>query len=217
MHFASQEAWLGVGYRVGQVDLDGLWWYQKQAGLWGSFLPWRLRGQSPHPNRSIVADFLSTRMVLAGFSSTRHLAGMVWGERFRMYSRRWLIAAVVACVLASACSQFNTNLSVQTSTSSLTFVSPQTRTAGSSSFTITATGTGFVTGAFILWNGVRRVKVRTPLSSAAPSDGDCSRFDVATPGNRASGCPDSRFGPIGVFQHQCHHNDRGLESRSFYD
>jgi hypothetical protein len=71
-----------------------------------------------------------------------------------MHSRRWLIAAVVACVLMSACSDFNTNLSVQTSSSSVSFVSPATATAGQSAdFPITVNGAGFVSsGTFILWN-----------------------------------------------------------------
>lgn len=72
-----------------------------------------------------------------------------------MYSRRWLIAAVAAWMLASACSQFNTNLSLQTSSSSVQFVSPATQTAGGSDFTLTVNGSGFVTGAFILWNGAQ--------------------------------------------------------------
>jgi hypothetical protein len=97
-----------------------------------------------------------------------------------MYSRRWLIAAVAACVLASACSQFNTNLSIQTSTSSLTFVSPQTATAGGKDLSITATGTGFVTGAFILWNGTQLSDTTfvssTTLTATVPAS------DLATPG-----------------------------------
>jgi len=70
-----------------------------------------------------------------------------------MCSRKWLIVALVACGLASACSEYNTNLSIQTSSSVLTFVSPSTATVGSQGFTITANGAGFTTGALILWNG----------------------------------------------------------------
>jgi trimeric autotransporter adhesin len=70
-----------------------------------------------------------------------------------MCSRRWLIVALVACVWASACSNYNTNLSIQTSSSVLTFVSPGTATVGSQGFTIMANGSGFATGALILWNG----------------------------------------------------------------
>ena len=47
-----------------------------------------------------------------------------------MCSRKWLIVALVACGLASACSDYNTNLSIQTSSSVLTFVSPSTATRG---------------------------------------------------------------------------------------
>ena len=70
-----------------------------------------------------------------------------------MCSRKWLIVALVACALASACSDYNTNLSIQTSSSVLTFVSPSTATVGAQGFTITANGSGFTTGALILWNG----------------------------------------------------------------
>jgi len=70
-----------------------------------------------------------------------------------MCSRGWLILALAACALASACSQYNTNLSIQTSSSALSFVSPATATAGSRGFTITANGAGFVSNAIIEWNG----------------------------------------------------------------
>jgi len=62
----------------GGVDLGVFWWYQEQAGLAGfSSKFWRvLRPDSigvlrvmvkPAPDRSFVADFLSTRNVLTGF------------------------------------------------------------------------------------------------------------------------------------------------------
>jgi len=65
---------------------------------------------------------------------------------------KWLILALVVCGLASACSQYNTNLTIQTSTSSIAFVSPSTTVAGGQPFILTVNGTGFVTGAIILWN-----------------------------------------------------------------
>ena len=70
-----------------------------------------------------------------------------------MCSRKWLMVALVVCGLVSACSNYNTNLSLQTSTSTLTFVSPSSASIGSQGFTMTANGTGFATGALILWNG----------------------------------------------------------------
>lgn len=70
-----------------------------------------------------------------------------------MGSRKWLVIALVVCGLASACSDYNTNLSIQTSSSVLTFISPSSATVGGQGFTITANGTGFTTGALILWNG----------------------------------------------------------------
>ncbi len=98
-----------------------------------------------------------------------------------MYSRRWLIAALVTLGLASACSDFNTNLSLQTSSSTLSYVSPATQTAGGSDFTITATGTGFVnTGTYILWNGIQLTDTvyvsSTTLTAVVPA------ADIATPG-----------------------------------
>src|SRR6202007_1103347 len=73
-------------------------------------------------------------------------------EHVRMGSQKWLSLAVLICGLASACSQYNTNLSIQTSSSTLSFVSPTTWPVGAQGFTIAANGTGFVNGAFILWN-----------------------------------------------------------------
>lgn len=78
----------GVG-RTG-VDLGVFWWYQEQAGLAGfSSKFWRTpRPDSigalhvsvePAPDRSIFAGFLSTRNVLTGFSSARHLGWMTRG------------------------------------------------------------------------------------------------------------------------------------------
>ena len=97
-----------------------------------------------------------------------------------MYSRRWLIAALLAWGMASACSDFNTNLSIQTSSSSVSFLGPQAATAGGPSFTITATGAGFVTGAFILWNGAQLTDTTfvnsTTLTATVPAS------DIATPG-----------------------------------
>jgi len=69
-----------------------------------------------------------------------------------MCSRKWLIVALVVCGLASACSQFNTNLTVQTSSSTLSTLAPSSLTAGATGFTLTATGSGFVSGAVLLWN-----------------------------------------------------------------
>jgi len=80
-----------------------------------------------------------------------------------MCSRKWLIVALLACGLASACSEFNTNLSVQTSSSTLSYVSPSTATVGGQGFTITADGAGFTSGALILWNGTA---LNTTLVSA---------------------------------------------------
>ena len=42
-----------------------------------------------------------------------------------MFSRRWLIATLAVLGLTGGCSQFNTNLSVQPSSSSVSFLNPQ--------------------------------------------------------------------------------------------
>jgi hypothetical protein len=82
-----------------------------------------------------------------------------------MYSRRWLIGALVVAGLVGGCSQFNTNLTTQTSTSVLTFLSPSSVAVGSVPATglpITANGAGFVSGAIILWNlGPNQVQLTT--------------------------------------------------------
>jgi hypothetical protein len=82
-----------------------------------------------------------------------------------MYSRRRLIGALVVVGLMGGCSQFNTNLTTQTSTSVLTFLSPSSVAAGSVPSTglpITANGAGFVSGAIILWNlGPNQVQLTT--------------------------------------------------------
>jgi hypothetical protein len=70
-----------------------------------------------------------------------------------MHSRAWLLTGLAVCALASACDTFKTNLTTQTISSALTFLSPASATAGGAGFTITATGNGFVSGAKILWNG----------------------------------------------------------------
>jgi len=71
-----------------RVDLAEYKWYQKRAGLAGFFdlseitfsggLHASLKAFSvkvePAPGHSIVAGFLSTRIVLTGFSSARRLA-----------------------------------------------------------------------------------------------------------------------------------------------
>ncbi len=90
-----------------------------------------------------------------------------------MCSRKWLILVVMACGLSSACSQYNTNLSLQTSSSVLTFVSPSSATVGSQSFTITANGSGFVAGAIILWNS-------TPLNTTLVSSVQLTALVPAT-------------------------------------
>ena len=96
-----------------------------------------------------------------------------------MCSRKWLIVALAACALASACSNYNTNLSIQTSSSVLAFVSPATATVGAQGFTITANGSGFTTGALILWNGKA---LTTTLVSANQLTAPVPTSDLTTAG-----------------------------------
>ena len=101
-----------------------------------------------------------------------------------MYSRSWLIAALVVVGLAGGCSQFNTNLTVQTSSSELMFLSPQTANAGDSNFTITATGGGFVSGAIILWNvGPNQTQLTTTFISSTQLTATVPASNVAAAGN----------------------------------
>jgi hypothetical protein len=101
-----------------------------------------------------------------------------------MYSRSCLIAALVVLGLAGGCSQFNTNLTIQTSTSTLTFLSPQTANAGDTDFTITATGGGFISGAIILWNvGPNQTKLPTTFVSSTQLTATVPASNVAAAGN----------------------------------
>jgi hypothetical protein len=101
-----------------------------------------------------------------------------------MYSRRWLIAALAALGLAGGCSQFNTNLTNQTSSSFLAFLSPQTAKAGDPDFTITANGAGFVTGAIILWNaGPNQVQLATTFVSNAQLTATVPASDITAAGS----------------------------------
>ncbi len=111
-----------------------------------------------------------------------------------MCSRKWLIVALVACGLASACSQYNTNLSIQTSSSVLTFVSPSSATAGSQTFTITANGQGFTSGALILWNGkalittlVSSTLLTAPVPASLLTTPGTVQVSVQIPGSASSG------------------------------
>src|SRR5580704_13706522 len=115
-------------------------------------------------------------------------------ERVRMDSRKWLIVALIVCGLASACSQYNTNLSIQTSSSVLTFVSPSTATVGSQGFTITANGNGFTTGALILWNGtaltttlVSANQLTAPVPASDLTTAGTVNVSVQIPGSATSG------------------------------
>ena len=111
-----------------------------------------------------------------------------------MCSRKWLMTAMLACGLASACSDYNTNLSIQTSSSVLTFVSPSSATVGGQGFTITANGAGFTTGAIILWNGtkltttlVSSIQLTAPVPASDLTTAGTVQVAVQIPGSAQSG------------------------------
>jgi hypothetical protein len=62
---------------------------------------------------------------------------------------------------------------------SITSISPNTKTAGAAAFTLTVTGTGFVSGSTVYWNGASRVTTfgtSTSLTAAIPAT------DISTAG-----------------------------------
>src|ERR1700682_2889863 len=101
-----------------------------------------------------------------------------------MYSRRWLIASLAVLGMVGGCSQFNTNLTTQTSSSVLAFLSPQTANAGDSNVPITANGAGFVTGAIILWNvGPNQVQLSTTFVNSTQVTATLPASDITAAGN----------------------------------
>ena len=110
-----------------------------------------------------------------------------------MGSRKWLMVALVVCGLATACQDYNTNLSVQTASSILTFVSPSQASVGGQGFTITANGTGFTTGAEIQWNGVALVttlvssiQLTAPVPASNLTSSGVVQISVRIPGSAQS-------------------------------
>jgi hypothetical protein len=111
-----------------------------------------------------------------------------------MYSRRWLVAALAVLGLVGGCSEFNTNLTSQTSSSVLTFLSPASVAAGGQPFTLTANGAGFVSGAKILWNGSALTTTfvsPTQLTAAVPASNIATagtvQVAIQIPGSSVSG------------------------------
>ena len=110
-----------------------------------------------------------------------------------MGSRKWLMIALVACGLANACQSYNTNLSVQTSSSVLTFISPSSASVGTQGFTITANGQGFTSGAEILWNGtpltttlVSSIQLTAPVPASNLATAGMVQVAIRIPGSAQS-------------------------------
>jgi hypothetical protein len=96
-----------------------------------------------------------------------------------MCSRGWLVVALALLGLVGGCQSFNTNLTLQTSTSSLIYLSPGSATVGGPAFTLIASGNGFVTGAIVLWNGTQ---LQTTIVSATQLKADVPASNIATAG-----------------------------------
>jgi|SRR5579872_6694181 len=101
-----------------------------------------------------------------------------------MCSRKWLIVALVILGFVGGCSQFNTNLTSQTSSSTLSYLSPQTASAGDPDRPIIANGGGFVTGAIILWNvGPNQVQLNTTFVSSTQLTATVPASDITAAGS----------------------------------
>ena len=68
-----------------------------------------------------------------------------------MSLRKWLPVALALCAMTAGCTDFNTNLTIQTSSSSISFLSPSSVSAGNQGFILSVNGQGFTSGAIILW------------------------------------------------------------------
>ncbi len=100
-----------------------------------------------------------------------------------MLSRRLMIVTMAVLGLVSGCSQFNTNLTTQTSTSSVSFLSPAHANAGAGDTLLTVNGSGFVSGALVLWNGVQLPTATTLFVSPTHVQVTVPAANFATPGN----------------------------------
>jgi hypothetical protein len=115
-----------------------------------------------------------------------------------MRSRKLFIVMMLALGLACGCSSFNTNLTTQTSSSVVAFLSPAHVTAGSGDQLLTVNGAGFVTGAIILWNGtqltttlVSAQQVTATVPAADFASAGTAQVAVQIPGSAVSGASSS--------------------------
>jgi len=131
---------------------------------------------------------------------------------------KWLILALVVCGLASACSQYNTNLTIQTSSSSIAFVSPSAAVAGGQTFTLYGQRGG------LCYRRNYSLECRPWAGTNATRHHDCELFavDCSCPGlpgsevwNGANRRANSRISRCGNFQHRRDDNYRSLERRLF--
>jgi hypothetical protein len=146
-----------------------------------------------------------------------------FSERPRNSVRPLGLAAVLGIVsLLSGCQDYNPNLGVAaTQASTINFISPASQRAGSPGFTLTVSGTGFVSGASVEWNGVKLPatfdSTTTNLTASIPAT------DLATPGmaqvavsvpGQTQGNDLSNFVPFCVFDstHPCSSSVSGASS-----
>jgi hypothetical protein len=111
-----------------------------------------------------------------------------------MHLRKWLVVALAVLALSAGCSNFNTNLTTQTTSSILSFLSPATVAAGSPGFTLHVYGTGFVNTAIVRWNGSDRTTTfvdSTHLTAAITASdvatAETAQVVVSIPGSAVAG------------------------------
>jgi trimeric autotransporter adhesin len=135
------------------------------------------------PNLFHSLVFFSTRFASDDIRYPGVSYGLLWEELAGMLLRRLLILSMVLMGLASGCSQFNTNLTTQTSSSSISFLSPAHVTVGAAATVLNVNGNGFVSGALVLWNGLQLPTAQTVFVSATLVQATIPASYFATPGN----------------------------------
>ena len=124
-----------------------------------------------------------------------------------MYSRRWLIAVLAVWGLAAGCSQFNTNLTIQTSSSSLDVCEPWLGDRRRTGVYAHRQRQRFRhwRNRLVEWNSARNHDCER-----RPTDGDRSRRQYRYRGDGTGGRPDPRLGRFRSFGHNRYHNDRSV-------
>jgi hypothetical protein len=91
-----------------------------------------------------------------------------------------VLSVLLLTILSFGCGGYNSNNGMQpSSTPNISSVSPGSVNAGSSSFVLTVTGTGFASSSVVYWNSVT---VSTTYVSAQELNANITAADVATSG-----------------------------------